>query len=351
MIHSTLYNKNTNEDPKTSTIFEHLLLLPDNLFSKILLESSRTFNKELNSNIGFIESFEFWPKWNSNKTTNVSYVEPDIFIRFNKLDIIIEAKFSDGAGQNKKEWEREIQAYYNEYFEDKKNVILYAIGGNNNFISEVIGSCKILKSSWNDLLNNVVKEKKEYEKNISTFEKAALNRIFNLIIEGFHIMGEFENKTTTNLDAISNVSSLLQMFEDTCGSRETKQYFLSKYSEAGTAAYYNYRFKIQFKNRKEEIYLGLSIWYSSGIIALEIKPEKTWAESVAKLIDNNKKIFKDNYHTESYDEYGIYYIETTQKFKEDFTEAGKSGSYELQLKVLQKFVDSFITKYIKLTQR
>lgn len=62
MIHSTLYNKNTNEDPKTSTIFEHILLLPDNIIWEILLESNRTFYKDLPANVGFLESFEFWPK-------------------------------------------------------------------------------------------------------------------------------------------------------------------------------------------------------------------------------------------------------------------------------------------------
>ena len=347
MIHSTLYNKNTNEDPKTSTIFEHILLLPDNIIWEILLESNRTFYKDLPVNVGFLESFEFWPKWNPHKTTNTSYVEPDIFLRFSKLDIIIEAKVSDESGQNKNEWKREIQAYKNEYSNDKKNVVLYAVGGNKNFISDNIGSCKILKTSWKTVLNNIVKIKNNYSKKSTSFEKASLNRILDLIIEGFHIMGENENKTKSNLSEIKNLSTLIQMFDDVCGSRETKEYFLSKYSAAGTATYYNYRFKTQFKNKKEEIYLGLSIWYSSGIIALEIKPQKLWAEPVAKLIKNNDKLFKDKYHTESYIESGIYYIEGTEKMYEDFSNA---ETYDLQLKIIKKFIDSFLTKYIATTK-
>lgn len=36
MIYSTKHNKNTNEDPKTSSVFENLMLLPDNVFGEIL---------------------------------------------------------------------------------------------------------------------------------------------------------------------------------------------------------------------------------------------------------------------------------------------------------------------------
>ena len=47
MIHSTIYNKNTNEYPKTSTIFEHLVLLPDNVFYSVIHKSIRTFKNEI----------------------------------------------------------------------------------------------------------------------------------------------------------------------------------------------------------------------------------------------------------------------------------------------------------------
>ena len=36
MIYSTKHNKNTKEDPKTSSVFENLMLLPDNVFWEIL---------------------------------------------------------------------------------------------------------------------------------------------------------------------------------------------------------------------------------------------------------------------------------------------------------------------------
>ncbi|WP_285828081.1 hypothetical protein [Bacteroides acidifaciens] len=36
MIHSTYYNKDTNEDSKTSSVFETMLMLPDELFWGVL---------------------------------------------------------------------------------------------------------------------------------------------------------------------------------------------------------------------------------------------------------------------------------------------------------------------------
>ena len=88
MIHSTIYNKNTNEDPKTSTIFEHLVLLPDNIFYSVIYKSIRTFKNEIPKEAGTLESFEFWPKWNPENTINSNYVEPDVFIRFKNFDLI-----------------------------------------------------------------------------------------------------------------------------------------------------------------------------------------------------------------------------------------------------------------------
>ena len=39
MLHSTYAHKYTYEDPKTSSVFENLMLLPDNVFWHILKSS------------------------------------------------------------------------------------------------------------------------------------------------------------------------------------------------------------------------------------------------------------------------------------------------------------------------
>ena len=345
MIHSTLYNKNTNEDPKTSTIFEHLLLLPDNIFWSILRKSTRTFKQELPEEIGYLEKFEFWPKWNPNNTSNSTYVEPDLIIRFNKLDIIVEAKFQDGDGQYKEEWEREIQAYKNEYLNDQKDFILLAIGGNSNYKEEIIDSCKILKTNWSDLLDYVIKTKKIYEKDVSTYANASLKRIFDLTLEGFNIMGEYEYKRKADLTVITQIYTLTKMFSEVCNKRETNDYTLEKSSEAAAASHYVYNFKVQFKNFSDEtIILGLSMGYVHGELAIEIDSKNAYTEKIVEMIVSDK-VLTGKYLDKPYQDWnGKYYIEANQYFLEEFA---KAESYDSQLELLQCFVDELIENYIK----
>ena len=126
MIYSTKHNKKTNEDPKTSIVFENLMLLPDNVFWEILQTAAE--NKGiLPEEAGLLfDDYYFWPKWNPNSTYdtgNGNYVEPDVFFRFGNIDVIVEAKYSDNHGQYREEWEREFKAYLNEFENDKKKVV------------------------------------------------------------------------------------------------------------------------------------------------------------------------------------------------------------------------------------
>ena len=343
MIHSTIYNKNTNEDPKTSTIFEHLVLLPDNVFYSVIHKSIRTFKNEIPKEAGTLESFEFWPKWNPENTINSNYVEPDVFIRFKNFDLIIEAKYNDISGQYKEEWEREVVAYKNEYSNERKDVYLLAVGGNSNFNLETIKSCKILKCNWTDILKYVIETRDSYENNVCNKENSSLIRIFDLIIKGFHIMGVNEQKNKTELAALNNIYSLLLMFDEACNRRETEKFIVSKYSDAPSSWYYIYRFHVEVKNEpQKDIYLGLGMWYQYGTIAIEVDPRDGWAKQLAEQIESEKK-FSTKYLASQYKEDGKYYFETNDKFSEDFS---KAESYDAQLMVLENFVDELIEDYI-----
>lgn len=77
-----------------------MILLPDNLLIEVLDNSANT---TLNyKGFGNLDSYEFWPHWNSKG----SYVEPDIFLRFENADIIIEAKKDDSTDQTCKQWKK-----------------------------------------------------------------------------------------------------------------------------------------------------------------------------------------------------------------------------------------------------
>jgi LPXTG-motif cell wall-anchored protein len=50
---------------------------------------------DLPFNSGRLLSFDFWPHWDKTGTDNTNYVEPDLFIKFDEFDVIIEAKVKD----------------------------------------------------------------------------------------------------------------------------------------------------------------------------------------------------------------------------------------------------------------
>lgn len=192
MIHSSIVKDNDElgkEDPKTSTVFENLILFPDETIWDVIYESI-TYKENLQDNVGTLNEYFFWPKWDSTGTGNLNYVEPDVFLRFEKLDVIIEAKRSDESGQDDKEWSREIRAYNNEYLKDKKPYILLSVGGNENMTPEeitIIGYKKVIvyKCSWLSILITIDRLRKNPDKKI---ERQQLRLIDNLIL-GFESHG------------------------------------------------------------------------------------------------------------------------------------------------------------------
>jgi len=163
MINSTIRKKNdnsTNEDPKTSFVFEMLLMLPDDLFCKIMKEAT-----ECNDFSGKLGKYTFWPDWdvkNIKEINNEKYVEPDLFIQFENFDVIIEAKRSD-YGQNKDQWNGQLTAYYHSNSLNgmrREKVVYIAVGGNigeNNDEAYDLKckrqKCKVYKTSWVELLH------------------------------------------------------------------------------------------------------------------------------------------------------------------------------------------------------
>lgn len=190
MIHSTYYHKDTHEDPKTSTVFESMLMLPDELFWKILRRACFN-NDNLPLVAGKIESYEFWPHWDPTKTTNSNLVEPDLFIRFQLFDVIIEAKYSDGGGQYFQQWKNEIQAYNNEYGDENKLVYFVAVGGNADKHTESVKLTRdvtVNKCTWLSLLIQVAQYREELcGLSFRTDENSSLLRILELIELGFNI--------------------------------------------------------------------------------------------------------------------------------------------------------------------
>lgn len=193
MFYSTYHHKDTYEDPKTSSVFETMLMLPDELFWD-LLRSACFDNDNMPIVAGKIEDYEFWPHWDPAGTSNSTLVEPDVFIRFQSFDLIIEAKYSDRSGQYLQQWENEIIAYRNEYGNDKP-VYFMAVGGNAEKASERVPLEKDVvanKCTWLSLLIRVTKLRDQYEAlPMSCNSQSALVRLLNLIELAFYIHGVY----------------------------------------------------------------------------------------------------------------------------------------------------------------
>lgn len=217
MLHSTYAHKYTYEDPKTSSVFENLMLLPDNVFWHIL-KSSCFYNERMLTNSGRLLSYGFWAHWahrDNTGTGNNTYVESDLFIRFEEFDVIIEAKYGDYGGQYIKQWTQELTAYDNEYGKEKKPVIFIAVGGNMSMdIEEIkVRSRKhlIFKCNWLSLLIATNKYRSELKRiSVPDMNTSATLRLLDNIILAFNINGVYNidrfNTMATEKNIINSFS-------------------------------------------------------------------------------------------------------------------------------------------------
>lgn len=181
MLHSLSIKNDldvTHEDSITSTMMEFLLCLPDATFWQILREACQN-GGELPEYVGKLIEYKFWPKWNSEGSANSKFVEPDVFLRFEKVHVIIEAKHSDSCGQSNGQWKKELIAYQNQYGLDSLlPVYLIALGGNgtrmDNESKNVGGKNRtIIKCSWLKLHSVLV----QWQEMLSEGERRAVDSL------------------------------------------------------------------------------------------------------------------------------------------------------------------------------
>lgn len=181
-----------NEDAFTSTIFERLNYLPVELFAEILKQS--VYGGFPNLDFNKINEYSFWPHWNSEGTDNANYVEPDVFIRFQNFDLIIEAKRYDDNQQKKSQWKNEIKAYFNEYSEENKKLIFIALGGINDEKKEVVEIdekiVEVYKCRWKNILETIKIFKNDIETSSHLVNSNfALQNILDDLILSFSLFG------------------------------------------------------------------------------------------------------------------------------------------------------------------
>ena len=147
----------SKEDGRTFHILGDLLLLDDETLKKLFYKLCN-FGSEIPKKWGELEEYIFWPSW---YLPNKTRVEPDLFLKFQSLALIIEVKRSDNRGsQTEAQWQKEVDAYYFTYSDNPLPVAFIAIGGNSNYTDEDISleftnnsenKVRIYKCSWLDI--------------------------------------------------------------------------------------------------------------------------------------------------------------------------------------------------------
>lgn len=113
-----------NEDFLTAAVFSRLLYLPAHALARIL--------PACDDRLGSVVASTFWPRWTATSTeAGRTAVEPDVYIEFEGLDLIVEAKLNDIPGCHRAlQWAWEWAAWHeSDYFDAKKPALLLAIGG------------------------------------------------------------------------------------------------------------------------------------------------------------------------------------------------------------------------------
>ena len=185
------------EDAKTSSIIGSLLHLPTDLFWNIMREAAEHtdgFSHQLPiaGETGEIIDVEFWPYW-----TLEDKVEPDVFVRFEKFDLIIELKVHDYNQQTSWQWKREFAAYRKHFPNIEKPVFLIAISGKTDERMANVFQC-----SWQSVLEATLDVQYSYT---SSEPYNNVCRIFDDILKAFSFHKEYRFKYLDSVN-ISNLS-------------------------------------------------------------------------------------------------------------------------------------------------
>ena len=158
----------SDEDSLTGSVFSTLLNLPIELFWQLLQQACHSTT--LPDHSGELIEVEYWPHWDPTHTTNTSFIEPDLFLRFSGFDLIIEAKRWDDRQQNPQQWQNECQSYFNEYGEEPKPLYFLALGGIHQEQDDQVSithplptTIPVIKARWGRLLAVIQQLKNDLE--------------------------------------------------------------------------------------------------------------------------------------------------------------------------------------------
>ncbi len=81
------------------------------------------------------KSIEYWPRYDLPDNNNREVVEPDLLLRFEDCDVLVEVKPPQGGTQYQEQWKNEIEGYFAQ--DDAKVLYFLAIGQVGNTLKNL----------------------------------------------------------------------------------------------------------------------------------------------------------------------------------------------------------------------
>jgi len=102
------------EDFLTAAVFGRLTYLPSHTLWSILRHAAITVASfhPLPQDVGWLVTREFWPRWElDTPTQKTTRKEPDVFLEFERLHLLVEAERGDFLTQDAEQWAAELAAF------------------------------------------------------------------------------------------------------------------------------------------------------------------------------------------------------------------------------------------------
>ena len=102
------------EDFLTAAVFGRLAYLPSPTLWSIIRHAAVTIapSNNLPQDVGRLLTREFWPRWELDAPRqDTAWKEPDVFLGFERLHLLVEAKLGDFLTQNAEQWATELAAF------------------------------------------------------------------------------------------------------------------------------------------------------------------------------------------------------------------------------------------------
>lgn len=99
------------EDLLTSTFFERFAYLSDLAQMQILADCFTLLTDEFKGTFGAFQFIDYWPRYTLKEGDESRQVEPDLVIRFELCNLIVEVKPPEGGDQYYEQWQREIASF------------------------------------------------------------------------------------------------------------------------------------------------------------------------------------------------------------------------------------------------